>query len=159
VKLDSISKDVSMAPIGLGGRRNLLLVDNCLEQRDLYERALKQEFEILTATRGPEGVTLAEKVRPDAIILDADMAGWEGWETCTELKSNANTADIPVILLTWHDRTRSLPTCQRGGRVGDSSKTMPRGHPASERSRGPWWIRLVKEVISDHVSAVQAPQR
>jgi CheY-like chemotaxis protein len=117
VKL-ALAKDVSMAPIGPGGRRNLLLVDNCLEQRDVYERALQQEFEILTATRGPEGVTLAEKVRPDAIILDADMAGWEGWETCTELKSNAITADIPVILLTG---TTEPDLSQHASAVGASA--------------------------------------
>ena len=81
-------------------RPSLLLIDDCAEQRDLYAFALESAFEIVTASRGAEGIELAAKERPDAIVLDVMMSGMDGWETCTHIKCNADTAAIPVILLT-----------------------------------------------------------
>jgi CheY-like chemotaxis protein len=85
---------------GVFDRPNVLLIDDCAAQRDLYEFALAHEFNILTAARGAEGASLAARERPDAIVLDVLMPGMDGWETCTHIKSNARTAHIPVILLT-----------------------------------------------------------
>jgi CheY-like chemotaxis protein len=84
-------------------RRRLLLVDDCVAQRDLYELALEREFEILTASRGAEGIALAAIARPDAILLDVLMPEMDGWETCTRLRCNPATAAIPVVLLTCCD--------------------------------------------------------
>ena len=81
-------------------RPSLLLIDDCAEQRDLYAFALESTFEVVTASRGVEGIELATKERPDAIVLDVMMPGMDGWETCTQIKCNADTASIPVILLT-----------------------------------------------------------
>jgi CheY-like chemotaxis protein len=81
----------------------LLLVDDCAAERDLYETALETEFSIVTASRGDEGVTVAKRVHPDAIILDVLMPGIDGWETCTRIKGHPDTKDIPVILLTGAD--------------------------------------------------------
>ena len=78
----------------------LLLIDDCVAQRDLYEMALAPEFQILTATRGEDGLDLAVVRHPDAIVLDVMMPGLDGWDTCTSIKSHAATADIPVVLLT-----------------------------------------------------------
>jgi CheY-like chemotaxis protein len=78
-------------------------VDDCVPQRDLYELALEQEFEILTASRGAEGIELAAREQPDAILLDVLMPEMDGWETCTRIRCEAATADIPVILLTAAD--------------------------------------------------------
>jgi len=84
-------------------RLNLLLVDDCVAERDLYEAALATDFNILTAARGDEGVSVATRAHPDAIVLDVMMPGIDGWETCTRIKSHPDTEDIPVILLTGAD--------------------------------------------------------
>src|SRR5437016_5936297 len=99
-------------------RLNLLFVDDCAAERQFYAFALAREFTILTAARGAEGVTLALSAHPDAIILDVKMPGMDGWETCTEIKCNAATADIPVILLTG-DTDRDLS--QHARAVGASA--------------------------------------
>lgn len=88
---------------GSRGRRSLLLVDDCAPERNLYEMALGGEFSVLTADRGADGLALAARARPDAIVLDVLMPGMDGWETCTRIKSDPATADIPVILLTGAD--------------------------------------------------------
>ena len=81
-------------------RPTLLLIDDCVSQRDLYEVALEEEFNILTATRGGDGLNAAVNLHPDAIVLDVLMPGLDGWETCTRIKSDRATSAIPVILLT-----------------------------------------------------------
>ena len=85
------------------GKPVVLLIDDCVTERDLYELALEREYHILTAARGWEGVTMAQRARPDAIVLDVLMPGMDGWETCTLIKCDSITADIPVILLTGAD--------------------------------------------------------
>jgi CheY-like chemotaxis protein len=81
-------------------RLKLLLVDDCVAERDLYAMVLEAEFTILTASRGDEGVTVATRTHPDAIILDVTMPGLTGWEACAAIKSHPDTEHIPVILLT-----------------------------------------------------------
>ena len=84
-------------------RLNVLFVDDCMAERDLYQSVLEPEFDILTASRGDQGVTLAAQYHPDVIVLDVMMPEIDGWETCRRIKSNAGTVDIPVLLLTGAD--------------------------------------------------------
>ena len=81
----------------------LLLVDDCVAVRDLYELALEPSFQVSTANRGVEGLALAMTEHPDVVVLDVLMPGLDGWETCAAIKSNPQTAGIPVILLTAAD--------------------------------------------------------
>jgi CheY-like chemotaxis protein len=81
-------------------RRTVLIVDDCVAERDLYEFVLESEFEVLTASRGTEAVSLAAKHHPDAIVMDVMMPELDGWETCARLKANRATIDIPVVFLT-----------------------------------------------------------
>ena len=84
-------------------RPTVLLVDDCVAERELYELTLEPEFKILTASRGREGLTVAINEQPDVVLLDVKMPGIDGWETCTYIKSHPRTADIPVVLLTGAD--------------------------------------------------------
>jgi CheY-like chemotaxis protein len=84
-------------------RLKVLLVDDCIAERDLYQCVLEPEFHILTAARGLEGAELAAAYRPDAIVLDLLMPGIDGLETCARIKGDTVTADIPVLLLTGVD--------------------------------------------------------
>jgi DNA-binding response OmpR family regulator len=99
-RLLSSRGDSTPAPGRGDTRLNLLLVDDCVAERDLYEMSLATEFNIRTAGRGDEGVALAAAERPDAIVLDVMMPGMSGWEACMAIRCNATTATIPVILLT-----------------------------------------------------------
>ncbi len=84
-------------------RYTVLLVDDTVAERDLYQLMLEPEFNISTASRGTHAITLAARQQPDAIVLDVMMPGMDGWETCTQMKCLSDTADIPVILLTASD--------------------------------------------------------
>jgi len=84
-------------------RRKVLLVDDCISERDLYEAVLETEFDVVTAARGLDALAIAAAERPDAVVLDVVMPGLDGWETCTRLKVDPATADTPVVLLTGVD--------------------------------------------------------
>lgn len=88
-----MSEDVRVRP-------TLLLIDDSVAERELYELILEREFNILTATRGSDGVNLALAHRPDLVLLDVMMPGLDGWETCAYIKSHPETEGIPVVLLT-----------------------------------------------------------
>jgi DNA-binding response OmpR family regulator len=51
----------------------------CVAEREFYAHALETEFNILTAGRGSDGVTLALNERPDLVLLDVAMPGIDGW--------------------------------------------------------------------------------
>ena len=54
----------------------------------------------LTATQGESALAIAEKERPDLVLLDVVMPDLDGREVCSRLKKNSATGRIPVILLT-----------------------------------------------------------
>jgi CheY-like chemotaxis protein len=88
---------------GLGRRASVLLVDDCGDQRDLYQLLLASEFEVATASRGAEAITVAAKARPDVIVLDIEMPEMNGFETCRRLKAAPETQAIPIVMLTARD--------------------------------------------------------
>lgn len=83
------------------GRRTLLVIDDEPTVRDVLSRYLTKEgFHVLTASDGRQGLELAERLRPEVIILDVMMPRLDGWGVLAALKAKAELASIPVILLT-----------------------------------------------------------
>lgn len=70
---------------------NLRVLIDCLERHG---------FHIAVALSGEEGIERAEFVHPDLILLDVQMSGMDGFETCRRLKSSPLTREIPVIFMT-----------------------------------------------------------
>ena len=81
--------------------RLVLVVDDDEAVREVLTRRLdKQGFRVETAKDGAQGLARARELKPAAIVLDVMMPELDGWAVLTELKGNAATADIPVVLLT-----------------------------------------------------------
>ncbi len=57
-------------------------------------------YQTLTATDGVSGIGLAQRERPDLIILDVLMPNLDGYEICRRLRADPALKDIPVLLLT-----------------------------------------------------------
>jgi signal transduction histidine kinase/CheY-like chemotaxis protein len=82
----------------------VLVIDDEPSVRDLMQRFLSKEgFRVVTASGGEEGLRLARALRPDVITLDVMMPDMDGWAVLTALKANAETTDIPVIMVTIVD--------------------------------------------------------
>jgi len=85
-------------------RATVLVIDDDPNARDLLRRLLgKEGFRVECAAGGNEGLKMAQALRPDIITLDAMMPDKDGWAVLSELKANALTAQIPVIMLTMMD--------------------------------------------------------
>ncbi|HEX6271054.1 MAG TPA: GAF domain-containing protein [Anaerolineales bacterium] len=70
----------------------------------LQENLAQQEFEIIGARNGPEGMRLAREGQPQAILLDIVMPGADGWQVLHDLKASPATSNIPVVFLTIVDK-------------------------------------------------------
>ena len=78
----------------------VLVIDDNADIRNYVKSLLTQEFRVLDAADGTEGIRLAMKYVPDVVISDVMMPGMDGVECCRRLKGELQTCHIPVILLT-----------------------------------------------------------
>jgi len=62
-------------------------------------------YEVITARDGASGLRRAREIRPSLILLDVEMPGIDGYETCRRLKASAETCEIPVIFMTVRGAT------------------------------------------------------
>lgn len=81
--------------------RRILLVDDQPFFLTMGQAMLRGGgYEVHTAPGGAEALKAARVTRPDAILLDVEMPGMDGFETCQRLKADPVTAAIPVAKLT-----------------------------------------------------------
>ena len=81
-------------------RPTVLVIDDNTDIRQ-YERTLLQdEYVVLEAADGKEGLAVALKEVPDLVICDVMMPVMDGLEFTKQLKTNTATSHIPVIMLT-----------------------------------------------------------
>src|SRR5215471_16298562 len=79
----------------------ILVVDDVPENVRLLEAVLTTRgYEVLTAHDGVEALAAVEAEQPDLILLDVMMPDLDGYAVCTQLRANASTAVLPVIMVT-----------------------------------------------------------
>ena len=89
-------------------RTILVCDDNELLVELLSFRLENKGYSVLIARDGAEAVALAEQHRPDAIILDMMMPVMDGQLVLRRLRSQTETAAIPVIMLTARKQQRDI---------------------------------------------------
>lgn len=72
----------------------------------------KHGYQVLQAANGPEGISLAERLVPDLILLDIQLPLMDGYAVAYEMKKNEKLVQIPIIAVTSYampgDRERAL---------------------------------------------------
>lgn len=101
----------------------LLIIDDEPDVLDLAS-ALLTRHRVLTARSGEQGLAIAMKEKPDAIVLDCVMRGMSGEEALARLRAESTTADIPVILLTGKDHADEIRQFRSLGARGLVSKPI-----------------------------------
>lgn len=81
-------------------KETILVIDDNQDIRDYVRSVLQDEYNVLEAANGQEGIQQAMKYVPDAIICDVMMPVMDGMECCRRLKSEIQTSHIPVMMLT-----------------------------------------------------------
>lgn len=78
----------------------VLIVDDIRSEVQLISNALDpQGYVCIQASNGTEAMERARAERPDLILLDIVMPGQDGFATCRQLKRDAATKDIPVVIV------------------------------------------------------------
>jgi CheY-like chemotaxis protein len=96
-------------------RPRILLIDDHHDTLDMIEIFLFQDYDILTALNGFEGLTLAKEQEPDCIITDIMMPVMDGIKLFNALRKNESTAGIPVIAMTSFSKEANLKSLRNLG--------------------------------------------
>jgi len=95
--------------------KKILVVDDEPDIVESLQVVLSKEYETVPASNGREALERAGEMRPDLILLDVMMPTMDGFQACREIKKNASTRDIPVLLLTaLHDTDNKVKGLDAG---------------------------------------------
>jgi len=79
----------------------VLIID---DEKDLLELVRynleKEHLDVITASDGASGLEIGLKHKPDLVLLDLMMPGMTGLEVCKQLRGDARTSRVPIIMLT-----------------------------------------------------------
>ncbi len=81
-------------------RPTVLVIDDNEDIRAYLHLLLDADYVVEEAVDGQEGLKIARKLIPDAVVCDVMMPVMDGWECCRRLKEDWQTSHIPVMLLT-----------------------------------------------------------
>ena len=83
-------------------KKTILIVDDTEWNRELLVQLLEEDYNILQAVDGADGVRMTEENKPDLILMDLGMPVMDGWEATRKIKANDALKHIPVIAVTSH---------------------------------------------------------
>ena len=103
----------------------VLVVDDSPDSLSLISDVLEEaNISVLVALEGRQALTIAQRLRPDMILLDAVMPKMDGFETCRQLKADPALADIPVIFMTGLSETENIVQGLEAGGVDYLTKPI-----------------------------------
>ncbi|WP_457578421.1 response regulator [Ensifer adhaerens] len=82
-----------------GGRRTLLVVDDNADMRDYLRRLLSAQYDLKIVGNGEDALAAVGSQKPDLILTDIMMPGFDGIELLRRLRTDARTNTVPVIVL------------------------------------------------------------
>lgn len=121
----------------------ILVVDDEPNNLALLRQTLV-EYPLIFATNGHDALEAANRLTPSLVLLDINMPGMSGYDTCERLKQNPATSNIPVIFVTAKSETRDET---RGFAVGAVDYITKPFHP-----------NIVKARVQSHLSLVRVEQ-
>lgn len=90
----------------------LLVEDNEMNLDMLSRRLERRGYEVLVATDGAQGITMAKEHLPDLILMDMSLPVMDGWEATKRIKADETLSHIAIIALTAHaivgDREKAI---------------------------------------------------
>lgn len=79
----------------------VLVVDDSPESLSLVNDTLEEAgYNVLVALEGKQALTIAKRIRPDMVLMDAVMPHKDGFDTCRELRAIPELSSVPVIFMT-----------------------------------------------------------
>jgi len=88
----------------MNDKAKILVVDNDSFVRELIEDVLSESYQLVMAEDGVDALMRVQLDPPALILLDVQMPGMDGYETCRRLKREDATKSIPVVFVSAHDQ-------------------------------------------------------
>jgi CheY-like chemotaxis protein len=102
----------------------ILLVEDNEASRDALARRLERRgYRVLVAVDGQQAVSVGRTAKPDLILMDLGLPVIDGWEATRQLKADASSRDIPIIVLSAHAMTNDRELALAAG--GNEFDTKP----------------------------------
>jgi len=93
----------------------LLVEDNEMNRDMLSRRLTRKGYEVISATDGARGVSMAQSENPDLILMDISLPVMDGLQATRQIKAEDTTKSIPVIALTAHAMAGDREKCLAAG--------------------------------------------
>jgi DNA-binding response OmpR family regulator len=84
----------------------ILIVDNDHSTRELYQRVLSQDYQVLAVSDEQDVLDLLQRHDIRAVVIEPGPANSRGWRLFAELKRDPATRTIPIIVCTAQDERR-----------------------------------------------------
>jgi two-component system, cell cycle response regulator DivK len=102
----------------------ILLVEDNEPSRDALGRRLERRgFQVRVAVDGRQAVAVANEIKPNLILMDLGLPVMDGWAATRQLKEDAATRHIPIIVLSAHAMTDDRELALEAG--GDDFDSKP----------------------------------
>ena len=96
--------------------RTILVVEDYDDVRGMLKVLLESEkFRVLEAETGPEALKVLKDQRPDAILMDLALPGFDGFETIRRIRAIDGFQNTPIVVLTAYTGPSSYETALRAG--------------------------------------------
>ena len=96
--------------------KHILIVDDYPDALDIWAIYLRaMGFQVSTAGDGAEALAQAQRLRPDVIVLDLELPRISGFDVARRLRSNPETAHIPLIAATGYSHVTELDRAREAG--------------------------------------------
>ncbi len=82
--------------------KKIMVIDDVPENREIFTTLLEDQYQVIEASDGKQGLELAEKEIPDLMFVDISMPGMSGLEFIEQLRRHDTLYHIPVIVVTAH---------------------------------------------------------
>ena len=101
----------------LGGDvKTILVVEDYEDVRGMLKILLESEqFQVLEAATGPEALTAVKNGRPDVILMDLALPGFDGFETIQRIRKIDGFQNTPIIVLTAYSGQSTYESALRAG--------------------------------------------
>ena len=105
--------------------RRILVVEDQEDNRKIMRDLLEaNDFSIIEAVTGEEGVAMAGKEKPDLILMDIQLPGLDGYETTRQIRTNPELKQTPIIAVTSYAMTEDREKAINAGCNGYIEKPI-----------------------------------
>jgi two-component system, cell cycle response regulator DivK len=104
--------------------KKILVVEDMELNLDLLKQLLEDTYVLVIAQDGEQGVALAERERPDLILMDMSLPRIDGWEATRRIRATDGLEQIPIIGLSAHAMSADVDKALAAGCTDYLSKPL-----------------------------------